>query len=135
MPTEPRQFEYLLLSRGQWDNSRPQEEIQAAIDGFYVWYEQLLAQGKFRPGSRLETAKMVVSSRGISDGPFAEAREVIGGYWFVVADSLQEAASIVAQSPTLGCGLIYEIRPLDPVRGSAYRVTNETPSDSRDIPG
>lgn len=135
MPTEPSQSEYLLLSRGQWDSSCSQEQVQGAIDDFYGWYEQLLAQGKFKPGSRLETARKVVSSRGISDGPFAEAREVIGGYWFVVAGSLQEAASIVSQSPCLRCGLVYELRPLDPVRGSAYRVTNETPSRPQDVQG
>lgn len=42
---------------------------------------------------------------GVIDGPFAEAKEVIGGYWFVVAGSLQEAAAVAAENPCLACGL------------------------------
>lgn len=135
MPTDPQHpSEFLLLSRGQWDASHSPEEIQAAIDAFYAWHEQLVARGTFKPGSRLHTGKRTVSKSGISDGPFAEAREVIGGYWFIVAGSLDEAASIAARSPCLEYGLAYEIRPLDPERGSAWRVTNETPRGSRDAP-
>lgn len=134
MPSEPVRSEYLLLSRGQWDRDRSKEEIQAAIDDFYRWHEQLVAEGTFTTGSRLQTARKHVSGSGITDGPFAEAREIIGGYWLIVAGSLQEAASIAARSPCLRCGLSYEIRPLDGARGSAYDVTNETPSPSREDP-
>ena|SRR5712671_2705729 len=40
--------EYLLLSRGQWDAEKSQEQIQSTIDNFYVWYERLVFEGKFR---------------------------------------------------------------------------------------
>ena len=36
--------EYLVLSRGQWDAAASKEEVQAAIDAFYIWYEQSLQQ-------------------------------------------------------------------------------------------
>ncbi len=39
----------------------------------------------------------------------AEAKEVIGGFWFIVATSLQEAAAVAARNPCLACGLEYEI--------------------------
>lgn len=120
--------EYLLLSRGQWDPQRSSEEIQAAIDSFYAWYEQLVAEGRFKRGHRLATGTKLISRSGISDGPFAEAKEVVGGYWFIVANSLQEAASLASMNPCLACGLSYEVRPIEYERGSAYRVTNETPS-------
>jgi hypothetical protein len=122
--------EYLLLSRGKWDRNKSKEEIQAAIDDFYVWYEQLLTEGKFKPGQRLATGGKVVSRGGVTDGPFAETKEVIGGYWFIVAASLQEAASIAAQNPCLSCGLTFEIRPIETIRGSAFRESNETPQGS-----
>ena len=123
--------EYLILSRGRWDPDRSAEEIQATIDRFYAWYERLVAEGKLKRGSRLTTDRRFVTPAGITDGPFTETKEVIGGYWFIVAGSLDEAAAIAAQSPCLSCGLFYEIRPLESVRGSAYRVTNETPSLDR----
>ena len=131
MTTQGKQ-EFLLLSRGQWDSDKSPEEIQAAIDSFYAWHERLVAEGKFKPGQRLATAGKLVSRGGITEGPFAEAKEVIGGYWFVLASSLEEAAGIVQQNPCLACGLSFEIRPIEEIRASAYNVTNETPSAKAD---
>jgi len=131
MPESPRRDEYLLLSRGQWDTDKSQEEIQSAIDRFYLWYERLVEQGTFKPGHRLATGTMLVSSHGVTDGPFTEAKEIIGGYWFIVAGSLQEAARIAAENPCLACGLSYEVRPIEHERASAYRAANETPSQAR----
>jgi hypothetical protein len=128
MSTTPPLQDYLLLSRGQWDSAKSPEQIQAAIDAFYVWYEQMLAQGKFKPGQRLATPARLVTRSGITDGPFTEAKEVIGGYWFIVAGSLDEAARIAAGNPCLACGLSYEIRPIEPERASAWRMSNETPA-------
>ncbi len=119
--------EYLLLSRGRWDADKSPERIQAAIDDFYVWYERMVSAGKIKPGRRLASAGKLVSRLGISDGPFAETKEVIGGYWFILAPNLQEAAAIAAQSPCLACGLSYEIRPIELERASAYRESTETP--------
>jgi hypothetical protein len=101
------------------------------IDRFYAWHERLVGEGKVRPGRRLATGTRFVTRTEIIDGPFAEAKEVIGGYWFVVAGSLQEAAAIAAESPCLACGLSYEIRPFESDRASAYRESNETPGRSR----
>jgi hypothetical protein len=122
--------EYLLLSRGHWDAARSPEEIQAAIDAFYAWHAKLVAEGKFRPGQRLAKDAKLVTRSGILDGPFTEAKEVVGGYWFVLAGSLEEAARIAADNPCLACGLALEIRPIEPEQASAYRESNETPPDA-----
>ena len=119
--------EYLLLSRGHWDPALKPDVIQRAIDEFYRWYEAGLASGKLKPGHRLAREGKLVSRGSITDGPFAEAKEVIGGYWIIVAGSLDEAARIAAENPCLACGLSYEIRPLEHERASAFALTNETP--------
>ncbi|MGE0498180.1 MAG: YciI family protein [Ramlibacter sp.] len=119
--------EYLMLSRGQWDRDKTPEEIQAAIDAFYAWHDELVATGVFKPGKRLATGGRVVSRAGVTDGPFAEAKEVVGGYWFIVAGSLNEAAAIASRNPCLACGLTFEVRPIEGLRASAYRPSNETP--------
>ena len=49
----------------------------------------------------------------ITDGPFGESKEVIGGYWFILANNLDEAAQIATGNPCLNCGLFFEIRPID----------------------
>ncbi|MBE7498610.1 MAG: hypothetical protein HS117_27030 [Verrucomicrobiaceae bacterium] len=126
----PTTSDYLLLSRGQWDKASSKADIEAAIDKFYAWYEANIAKGIFKPGSRLTMDAALVTREGIrTDGPFAEGKEVIGGYWIIVAESLAAASTLAAESPVLAHGICYEIRPLESERGSAYRHTNETPTE------
>lgn len=121
--------EYLVISRGQWDDDASPEQIQGAIDRFYAWHDRLVGEGTMRAGQRLAIEARLVSRGGVTDGPFAEAKEVIGGYWFILAGSLDEAAAIAAENPCLALGLSFEVRPIEAARASAYAVTNETPRD------
>ena len=123
--------EYLVISRGQWDKDKSPETIQKTIDDFYVWHARLVDEGKMKPGQRLAREVRMVSRQGVTDGPFAEAKEIVGGYWFCLAGSLEEAAALAAQNPCLACGLMYEIRPIEPERASAYKASNETPDIER----
>ena len=120
--------DYLVLSRGQWDAGLPPERIQQAIDAFYAWREQLVAAGRMKAGQRLAPETRLVTRQAVLDGPFAEAKEVVGGYWIFVASSLDDAARLAAENPCLACGLSYEVRPIDPQRASAFAVTSETPN-------
>jgi len=85
------------------------------------------AEGLAAPGE----AKIVRAGKNgvpaVTDGPFAEAKEIIGGYWFFLAGSLDEAAALAAQNPCMACGLSYEVRPIETERASAYKLSNETP--------
>ena len=119
--------EFLVISRGKWDKDKSPQDMQRAIDAFYEWRDVLVREGRMKSGQRLATPARFVSRSGVTDGPFAEAKEVIGGYWFFVAESLDAAAALAAQNPCLACGLTLEVRPLENERASAYRVTNETP--------
>lgn len=120
--------EYLVISRGQWDPALPPETIQAAIDAFYRWHADQVAAGRMLPGQRLAREARLVTRQRILDGPFAETKEVIGGYWFIRAASLDEAAALAAGNPCLACGLSYEIRPIEARRASAWAPSSETPS-------
>jgi hypothetical protein len=124
--------EYLVISRGQWDKDRSPEEIQQSIDDFYVWHDRLVSEGRLKAGQRLAREVKVVSELGVSDGPFAESKEVVGGYWFFMAGSLDEAAALAAQNPCLAFGLINEVRPIEEEKASAFRLSCETPGKSRD---
>lgn len=123
--------EYLVISKGQWDDDKSPEEIQHAIDAFYVWHDKLVREGKMRSGQRLAKQTAIVSKFGVIDGPFAETKEVIGGYWHFLAGSLEEAAALAAQNPCLACGLTYEVRPVEMERCSAFAQTSETPASRR----
>ena len=123
--------EFLVISRGRWDEDKSPEQIQEAIEAFYVWHDRLVAAGKMKPGQRLARPSVLVSRHGVTDGPFAESKEVIGGYWFFLADSLEEAAALAAQNPCLGCGLMLEVRPIESKRCSAFEPSCETPAKQR----
>ena len=121
--------EYLVLSRGQWDKDASKEDIEAAIHKFYDWLARNIDEGRMKMGSRLSRERAVVSRTGIvTDGPFGEGKEIVGGSWFIVARGLREAAELAAQNPCAQYGLSFEIRPLESERASAYNVTNENPA-------
>ena len=128
MTEQSEMREYLVLSRGQWDAEASQQDVQAAIDAFYIWYEQSLAAGLMKPGHRLAREGKVVSKRSVTDGPFAETKEVVGGYWFIVARSLEAAAALAAQNPCLAYGLTLELRPVEHARANVTVPANETPA-------
>jgi hypothetical protein len=119
--------DYLVISRGQWDPALPPERIQRAIDDFYVWIEGMVAAGKMRRGQRLGHVGKTVSRTMVTDGPFGEAKELVGGYWFIVAESMDEAVALAAENPCMQCGLFYEIRPVDSEKATAFARTTETP--------
>jgi hypothetical protein len=119
MNAPPPPAEYLVISRGQWDQSLSRDQIENVIDKFYQWLDRLVDEGKMRPGQRLTyEGKTVTQKNVITDGPFGESKEVIGGYWFILAGSLDEAAQIASGNPCLECGLFLEVRPIDPQRAS-----------------
>ncbi len=119
--------EYLVLSHGQWDRVATPAQIQQAIELFYAWHDRLVAEGRMRPGQRLEAQGKMVSRERVLDGPFSESKEWIGGYWFILASSLDEAAAIAAGNPCLAMGLRNEIRPIEAARASAYVSSCERP--------
>ena len=119
MSERPSPAEFLVISRGQWDETLSRDEIQKAIDQFYIWYNRLIHEGKMKPGQRLTSeGKTVARKNEITDGPFGESKEVIGGYWFILAQSLDEAAQIAKGNPNLDFGHLVEIRPIDPQRAT-----------------
>ena len=109
---------YLLLYRSnEWYKRLSHEELQTLIDQNTAWIERLSAQGKAKPGHALERKGAIVSGKNgrlISDGPFAESKEAIGGYLFLEVATIEEAIAIAQSSPSLsyGIGCSIEIRPV-----------------------
>jgi len=78
------------------------------------WFERLSAPGKVIAGSPLEPEGKIVAERGrvIADGPFAEPKEAIGGYFLVRVQTLDEAVAIAKECPGLKYGAQVEVRPV-----------------------
>jgi hypothetical protein len=79
------------------------EEIQAHMAEWGVWMQGLAEKGQLIDGLPLKAEGMQVSKGGqlITDGPFAEGAEIVGGYLMVNAPSLEEAAEISKGCPIL----------------------------------
>jgi hypothetical protein len=108
--------EYMLLFRGtDWHNGLSPEQIQNVMDQWKAWFERLTSEGKLKAGQPLEREGKIVSGkkgRVVADGPFAESKEAIGGYFLLHVANLEEAVAIAKQCPGLDHGLIVEVRPV-----------------------
>ena len=87
----------------------------------------LKAQGKFlsanplQPVSTATSVRMREGKRTVTDGPFAETREQLGGYYLIEAKDLDEASKIAARIPSARIGSI-EIRPILRYNGDTSTV-------------
>lgn len=107
--------EIMLLFRGtDWHRHMSPEEMQAAAGRFMAWFERLKAEGKAKAGQPLQNVGRVISKNGrtLSDGPYAESKEAIGGYFILNVTDLDEAVEIAKECPGLDIGLQVEVRPV-----------------------
>ena len=105
----------LLYRSDEWYNRLSNEELQELIDQNKAWFEKLTVQGKAKPGRALERRGAFVSGKNgrfVTDGPFAESKEAIGGYLVLDVDTLEKAIAIAQTIPTLAHGGSIEVRPL-----------------------
>jgi hypothetical protein len=89
--------EFVYLYRGGQRSPSP-EQSQEIMQKWLAWMKELTASGNLKdPGQPLELEGKVVKGRGttVTDGPFAEAKDLVGGFSIVVADNLAQAAKLV----------------------------------------
>jgi hypothetical protein len=108
--------EYMLVFRGtDWCQGLSPEEMQQVASQWMTWFNGLKDQGKVTAGAPLEAEGKIVSGKGgriVADGPFAESKEAIGGYFLLNVDSFDEAVSIAQNCPGLSYGVKVEVRPV-----------------------
>ena len=116
--SNPSSTPFLLLFRnGGADvhqDLSPEQRLQLTQQ-WNDWYNGLAAQNKVQHGRPLGlTGRVVSGARGerVTDGPFAEAKEVVAGYFFLEPMELNEATEIAKNCPGLRLGLTVEVRPV-----------------------
>jgi hypothetical protein len=113
--TNETKMDYLLLFRGaDWDKGLSAEQLQEAVGKTMAWFDGLFKSGRAKAGQPLGPEGKTVSGKNatVSDGPFVESKEVVGGYlWLQVADEA-EAVAIAKSNPMLQYGTIVEVRPI-----------------------
>jgi hypothetical protein len=107
--------EYMLLFRGDhWDKNLSPQELKPLMDKVSAWFERLQKEGLVKAGQPLAPVGRLISgtNRAVADGPFTEAKEVVGGYLLLQADSLDAAVAIARACPTVDYGISVEVRPV-----------------------
>ena len=108
--------EFLLLLRENLDayGSMSPEDMQKDIEKHIQWVSELSAKGHFKHGNPLSPAGKHLSGtqKLLTDGPFIEGKEGVSGFYFLLANSLEEAAELAKGCPTLGIGGRVEVREI-----------------------
>jgi hypothetical protein len=112
-------MQYLLLIYGNEQNSAQMNEAAANAmrSDYRTFTEGIAKSGHYKGGNALQSTKTATTvrvrdgKRQLTDGPFAETREHLGGYYLVDAKDLDEATDIAARIPGAAWGSI-EIRPI-----------------------
>jgi hypothetical protein len=111
---------YLLLICGDENalNNQPEPEQSQRLQGCGTYTTELAATNKMRAAERLRpsatatTLRLSGGNRLLSDGPFAETKEQLGGFYLVEAKDLDEAVDLASKMPHLQDGGAVEIRPI-----------------------
>jgi len=90
------------------------EEMQADLDKWNQWIGGIAAQGKFIGAEALQQAGKVVngSKHVVTDGPFAESKELVSGYLILQADNIDEAIALSKGCPIYDVEGTVEVRPI-----------------------
>ena len=115
--------EYLLLLHEQPSDFAgfSPEDLEKVIGEYIAWRKKLESEGKFAGGQKLrdEGGRHLAGWNGdfrVTDGPYTEAKEVIGGFFSVKAADYNEAVEISKECPHLKYGGRIELREIEPTQ-------------------
>lgn len=125
-------MKYICLGyydENHWENV-PEEEMLAAMDECFAYDDELREGGHFAGGHALQSARAAATLRwengkvAVTDGPYAETKEQLGGILILEARDLNHAIQLMSKHPGVKVGP-FEIRPADDlaamIRGSEER--------------
>jgi hypothetical protein len=112
--------QYMLLICGDENrlNNLPEAQLAERMQGWRTFTDELIASNKLRSGERLRpaasatTLRLKNNSPLLTDGPFVETKEQLGGFYVIEATDLDEAVSLAQKMPHLLDGGSVEIRPV-----------------------
>ncbi len=110
--------QFLVLARGAgMDPRRSPEEMQRTIEKYRAWTEGIRRAGRLLQGEKLRSpeGRVVRAVDGVltvTDGPYVESKEFLGGFWIVEAASYDEVVKMVTDSPHLAAGSL-ELRQIE----------------------
>ena len=132
-PTNPATPQFLLLFRNggieTHQHLTPDQKEQLTRQ-WNEWYDGLATRGKVQHGQPLGLEGRVVTGVGgsrVIDGPYAEAKEAVAGYFLLTVADIDEATEIAKGCPSLPLGLTVEVRPIAPVSPVLEKLSARPP--------
>lgn len=114
-------MQYMLMccfDEKQWE-AIPEAQRDGIMREYGEVVESLVERGHYVAGGKLQSSQAATTVRGrngkptVTDGPFAETKEQLGGYHLIECRDLDEAISIARRIPTIPFGGAVEVRPLE----------------------
>jgi hypothetical protein len=104
--------QFIILIRGgdQDYAAMSPEDIQGVIQRYNDWGDKLRNNGQYVDANQLTEEGSVIHGTSVTDGPFAETKEGVGGYYIVNAADLAEATEIARECPALHYNGTIEVR-------------------------
>jgi hypothetical protein len=117
-PADMNQYLILLHDQKDFGAEMSADDIQRVIGEYVAWSERMRASGKLVGGQKLHDGegKILRERNGkatLTDGPFSEGKEVVGGYFLVQAETYEEALSLCADNPHTKYGGTLELRRIE----------------------
>jgi hypothetical protein len=110
--------EYMMIFRNEkMEGEMPSaEQMQMVMQQWQSWIGRIAKQGNYNGTNRLlAEGKTVKPNKVVTDGPYMEAKEMVGGYLIVKANSLDEALEMAQSCPNLLYGGNVEVRAVMPI--------------------
>jgi hypothetical protein len=115
------QYMLLIYDDPQVWEGFSEEETNAIMGEYFAYTEELRAAGAYVAGDALQptgsatTIRLRDGEQLVTDGPFAETKECLAGFYMIEAKDLDEALQIAARIPPAAVGSV-EVRPVRPIR-------------------
>lgn len=117
MTMENKRFMFILRG-GKSDRDMSPTEYGEVLQKYLGWIERLRQRGVYEAGEPLEEEGKVLSGKSgglVTDGPFPESKEAVGGYFIIRTSTLNEACEIATGCPIFDHGGALEVRPIAPI--------------------
>jgi hypothetical protein len=120
-----------FIEEGLWDGMSESDQ-KVFIEKCLVYDVELHKSGHMRGGEALQNSKTATTIRyrngkvSITDGPFAETKEQLGGIMILEAENLDQAIRLMSNHPSVQMGGSWEIRPANETINSLYDKTQQS---------
>lgn len=111
--------QFVLLMQGDDSHTASPTEMQARLESYMAWMKKMTAAGTLQGGQPLEPGGVLLEDKDtvLTDGPFLEPNEIIGGYLSIRASDIDEAIAVAKECPLLDhCRIM--VRPVLEVPGA-----------------